>query len=271
MRLTEHRERSRDRLLYLDANGAVDQVRVNYGDPATFGTRVDAGVRLRPPLLGVRAGSLVGDRATSRLRRWRYDHQRPYYSSATSAADDYVIWPVRRPAGCDPATADNVAPRVGVSWDMSGDSKSVVKAFYGRFYFNFADNLPALDPGASELQGLHVQRPERQRALRRTAGARSGRELASAARPTTVDPNLKNSYTDEFDLSYDRQLWGESAFRVAYVRKMEKNLYTTINTREKGSTPCRSRRPSAEQRSTGTTQGTQTITLFDIPSSLRAS
>ena len=85
------------------------------------------------------------------------------------------------------------------------------------------------------------------RLLERCAKLSDDQELgASSPRfggaSTRVDPNLKNPYTDEIDLSYDRQFWGESAFRVAYVRKMEKNLYTTINLARVGQyTPCRAR------------------------------
>jgi hypothetical protein len=164
---------------------------------------------------------------------------------------------------------------------LAGDSKSVVKAFYGRFYFNFADNLAGADPGGpnykditfNDLNGNKLYDGIQE--LGRTATGAFDVKNSFGGTSTTVDPNLKNSYTDEFDLSYDRQLWGESAFRVAYVRKMEKNLYTTINVARIGqyTVPMTLTRPitnySVTAPSTGTVVGNQDFSVFDIPTALK--
>ena len=34
-----------------------------------------------------------------------------------------------------------------MSYDPKGDGKTAIKAFYGRYYFNFADSFSAVDPG----------------------------------------------------------------------------------------------------------------------------
>ena len=135
-------------LLYFDANGAVSQVRVtDYGDPSTFGTAwTQASDYDRHYSAYAQDRFSVSDRVTITYGA-RYDHQRPYYSSAIRQPTITSIWGPTTVPGATLLTADNVAPRLGVSWDMSGDSKSVVKAFYGRFYFNFADNLAGADPG----------------------------------------------------------------------------------------------------------------------------
>src|SRR6185312_4831505 len=172
--------------------------------------------------------------------------------------------------GASLLTADNVAPRVGVSWDMSGDSKSVVKAFYGRFYFNFADNLAGADPGGPNYKDYVFNDPNGNRLFDGTNELGNGVNSFGGT-STTVDPNLKNAYTDEFDLSFDRQFWGESAFRIAYVRKMEKNLYTTINNARIGqytvATPVTAQIQNYSTNGT-VTAGSQPFTLFDIPASL---
>ena len=54
-----------------------------------------------------------------------------------------------------------------------------------------------------------------------------------------MDPNLKTPYTDEVSLSYQQQLWGESSFRVAYVRKMTRDQFFNVNTARQGSSPSR--------------------------------
>ncbi len=259
-------------LLYFDANGAANQVRVtDYGDPTTFGTAwTQASDYDRHYSAYAQDRFSVSDRVTLTYGL-RYDHQRPYYSSAIRQPTISSIWGPTTVPGATLLTADNVAPRLGISWDMSGDSKSVVKAFYGRFYFNFADNLAGADPGGPNYKDYVFNDLNGNKLF--DGPQELGQVVASfGGTSTTVDPNLKNSYTDEIDLSYDRQLWGESAFRVAYVRKMEKNLYTTINTARIGqySVPVQVSVPILNYNGgTGSVVGNQNLTVFDIPSSLK--
>ncbi len=258
-------------ILYFDSNNAPSQVRItDYGDPATFGTAwTQASDYDRHYSAYAQDRFALSDRVTLTYGV-RYDHQRPYYNSAVRQPTISAIWSPATTPGATLLTADNVAPRVGVSWDAMGDSKSVVKAFYGRFYFNFADNLAGADPGGpnykdyvfNDLNGNKLyDGPQELGNVVNSFGGTS----------TTVDPNLKNAYTDEFDLSYDRQFWGESAIRVAYVRKIEKNLYTTINTARIGAytvpTPVTVNLQNYSTTGAVTT-GSETLTLFDIPTAL---
>jgi hypothetical protein len=259
-------------LLYFDSNGAPSQVRVtDYGDPNTFGSAWTQASDYDRHYSGYAQDRFsVSDRVTITYGA-RYDHQRPYYSSAVRQPVITSIWGPTTVPGASLLTADNVAPRVGASWDIAGDSKSVVKAFYGRFYFNFADNLSGADPGGPNYKDFVFNDPNGNKLF--DGPQELGQVVNSfGGTSTTVDANLKNSYTDEFDLSFDRQFWGESAFRVAYVRKMEKNLYTTINTARIGqyTIPVSVTVPIVNYNgSTGSTAGSQTFTVFDIPASLK--
>jgi hypothetical protein len=266
-------------ILYFDSNGAPSQVRItDYGDPATFGTAwTQASDYDRHYSAYAQDRFSVSDRVTLTYGV-RYDHQRPYYSAANRLPTITSIWSPTTVPGATLLTADNVAPRVGVSWDMTGDSKSVVKAFYGRFYYNYADNLSGADPGGPNYKDITFNDQNGNgifdgiQELGRTATGALDVKNSFGGTSTTVDPNLKNSYTDEFDLSYDRQFWGESAFRVAYVRKMEKNLYTTINTARIGqyTVPMPVTLNIQNFSTNGTvTVGPQTFNLFDIPTALK--
>ena len=256
-------------VLYFDSNGAPSQVRItDYGDPATFGTAwTQASDYDRHYSAYAQDRFALSDRVTLTYG-FRYDHQRPYYSSANRLPTITSIWSPSTVPGATLLTADNVAPRVGASWDMTGDSRSVVKAFYGRFYYNYADNLAGADPGGPNYKDFVFND---QNGNRLFDGPQELGQVVNSfgGTSTIVDPNLKNSYTDEFDLSYDRQFWGESAFRIAYVRKMEKNLYTTINTSRIGQytvpTPLT---VNIQNFGTGVV-GPQTFNVFDIPSSLK--
>jgi hypothetical protein len=86
---------------------------------------------------------------------------------------------------------------------------------------------------------------------------------------TTLDPNLRVPYTDEVDLSYQRQFWGESSARVAYVRKMVRSIYANFNIARDGQFTVPFTTTVTLRSFDGGVQGTQVFNLLDIPTSLR--
>jgi hypothetical protein len=59
----------------------------------------------------------------------------------------------------------NVSPRAGFAYDLTGDNRTVLKGYYGRFYNNSADTL-------SDHENPR-RRPQQQPPARRTSGARA--------------------------------------------------------------------------------------------------
>src|SRR6185437_10159391 len=91
---------------------------------------------------------------------------------------------------------------------------------------------------------------------------------------TTLDTSLATPHTDEIDASYQRQFWGEAAWRVLYVRKMTRNQYDSngINIAREGqfTVPVNESVTLAnyDGSKSGAVQGTQDFTVYDIPNSL---
>jgi hypothetical protein len=266
--LTENTGESGD-VYYQDLSGKPDQVQLfNFGDPATLGSAwTGADNRNR------REALFIQDRwsATSRLTLTagvRYDRQRPYYEASTLAPTLSNVFQAGSIPGATLLVRSTFSPRVGVSFDPNGDTKSAIKAFYGRYYNNLAADFANLNPGGAasrtyrfnDLNGNNLyDGPQELGNLVATTGGTT----------TTLDPNLKVPHTDEFDLSYQRQFWGESSARVAYVRKMVRDIYANFNIARDGQftvpTPI-----SVTLRSIdGGVQGTQVFNVFDIPASLR--
>jgi hypothetical protein len=75
---------------------------------------------------------------------------------------------------------------------------------------------------------------------------------------------------DEADLSYQRQFWRESSLRVAYIRKMVRDVYANFNVARDGqfTVPLAT---TVTLRSVDATAGTitQIFNLLDIPAPLR--
>ena len=132
------------------------------------------------------------------------------------------------------ATFNTLVPRVAFIYDLFGNSKTAVKASWGRFATNPAASIAALvnpidiitrkyawdtnyltaDPsvGATRITPAYV------RTLQPIFG---GAQLT----PTAVDPNLKDSYTDEYTLGAEQEVAGGVRAHVTVVRKQQKDTF----------------------------------------------
>jgi hypothetical protein len=254
---------------YQDLNGQPNQVQLfNFGTLSTLGTGwTGADNRNRREALFLQDRWNVNARTTI-TAGVRYDRQRPYYEASTNTPILSDIFPAVTYPGQTILVRNTFAPRLGVSWDPQGDAKGAVKVFYGRYYSNLAQDFAAVNPGGANSRtykfndlnhnGLY-DGPQELGALVATSGGAT----------TTIDPNIVVPHTDELDLSYSRQFWGESSARVAYVRKMFRNLYANRNILREGqfTVPFTAAVPITNF-DTGA-QGVQTFNLMDIPTSLR--
>src|SRR4029077_280142 len=105
---------------------------------------------------------------------------------------------------------NNLSPRVGFTYDVKGDGKTVLKANGGRYYGLGMETASTLQPTTAttlryawgDLNGDNiVQRNELDftKGFIATPPSNYNPSNPSAAvTPATVDPNLKNDITDEF-------------------------------------------------------------------------
>ena len=132
----------------------------------------------------------------------------------------------------DVVTFNTVVPRVALIYDLFGNSKTALKASWGRFATNPAASIASFvnpidfitkkyawdnsyltaDPGvaATRITPAYVA------TLQPILG---GAQLT----PTTVAPNLKDSYTDEYTLGAEQEIAGDLRGYVNFVRKQQKN------------------------------------------------
>jgi hypothetical protein len=256
-------------ILYRDRNGAIDEIRLtDLGTFETFGSSW-TGADDRDK----RHSLFFQDRwsPTARLTLTlgvRWDRQQPHYEASVRQPVLSTIFAAQSTPATTLLTSNKVVPRLGFSYDLVGDGKQVVKGFFGRYYFNFADRLGTVNPGGTnrrdhkfnDLNGNRIfDGPQELGALVASAGGTS----------TTVDPNLKTPYADEVSFSYERQFWRESSFRAAYVMKFVRDEFATYNILREGqfTVPVSA---TVQMRSfDGGIAGTQVFNVFDIPATLR--
>ncbi len=199
---------------------------IETGDPNSYGTDWTVGPNLDLHYAGYLQDRWAPNNRLTITLGVRIDYQRLGYGEAlrkpqitTVLADGSRIFPASTTVASRTFFANtNPAPRLGVTYDVSGKGKTVLKAFYGRYYNNLADGFSAVNPGDisiaeynfRDVYGDHrFHGPENLGSLRLRAGADS----------TPVDPSFKTPYTEEVSGSFETQLPGESSVRLTYVRK----------------------------------------------------
>jgi hypothetical protein len=164
----------------------------------------------------------------------RYDYQRvgygdgerkPTICDATTplqAGDGGRIFPCDTPIGAATFLKNNnVAARIGFSANLDGAGKSVLKAFYGRYYNNLADGFSSANPGGQNYAEYNFNDLNHNGKYDGPAELGTFRFRLGGASATVV-PTTKTPYTDEVSATFERQFWDESSIRGTYVRKMQK-------------------------------------------------
>src|SRR5262245_6020252 len=132
------------------------------------------------------------------------------------------------------ATFNTVVPRVALIYDLFGNSKTALKASWGRFSTNPAASISSLvnpidlttkkyawdnnyltaDPAvaATRITPAYVA------TLQPIFG---GAQLT----PTTVGPHLKDSYTDEYTFGAEQEIASDLRGYFTVIRKLQKNTF----------------------------------------------
>src|SRR5688572_20444073 len=134
------------------------------------------------------------------------------------AVEEYIAWNLP-------------APRVGVTYDLLGDGKTVLKANYGTYWHNpGADFVFSVSPNASAWWRRYPW-TDRNNNNRWEAGEEAAVPTSSRGGVATesLDPNLEDEYTKEFATFIERELMPNFGLRAGYVFKSIDNQYQRVN------------------------------------------
>jgi carboxypeptidase family protein len=161
----------------------------------------------------------------------RFDRYRPWLPQQSLPAGRFVPGALDFPEISEVVLFNHFVPRLGGSYDLQGDGRTVLKANWGRFYFNTGVNLAdAINPNTAnqyadwtwnDTNNDRVYQNGEERVLQTKFGG-----TANAA----IDPNLKNSYTDEASVFVERAVITDLGIRVGYVWKKDNNGWQQVNT-----------------------------------------
>lgn len=166
--------------------------------------------------------------------RWDYhdDEANPAQVPANAVLPDLL--PAIDFGGADSgATFSNVSPRFGVSYDVAGTGRTVLKFNANRYYGLGIFTAGTISPtGQTTLRypwndrngDLFVQREELDltRILNNSTNY-DPRNPNSVVSPASVDRNLQNDITDELIGAFDHELFGGFAVGVSYIWRQYHN------------------------------------------------
>jgi hypothetical protein len=133
--------------------------------------------------------------------------------------------------GADPGIVwNNFSPRLGMTYDMQGNGKTVARANYARYYSQLGNGNIAgtVNPvGSTTLRypwiDLNGDRVAQANEIVASANPLSASTNWSAANPAnilsanSIDPNLKNDTTDEIIVGVDREVGAGFAVGANYI------------------------------------------------------
>lgn len=136
----------------------------------------------------------------------------------------------------------NIAPRAGFTFDLTGEGRSVLKGYWGRYYHNMNTGMPDANPGGNKgvtyefldqnENGLFDGVDELGARVGGSTGAGLARDL-DGGRPqstgTAVDPNLWVPWVDEYSVSLEHQIGNDLGIRASFVHKRQTGAWGNLN------------------------------------------
>ena len=136
------------------------------------------------------------------------------------------------------ATFNTVVPRIALIYDLFGNSKTALKASWGRYATNPAASIAASVNPIDLITKKYAWDTQYLTADPAVAATRITPAYVATLQPifggaqltpTTVDPNLKDSYTDEYTFGAEQEIAGNLRGYVNVIRKVQKNMVGTLD------------------------------------------
>ena len=162
----------------------------------------------------------------------RWDRYRGWMPEQRQIA--FAIGPVSVPEQTFPErsfyTWNSAAPRAGVTYDIAGDGKTVIKASYGLFWHNPGPGISAdANPNSTSKSVTYTWNDingDRHYQLGEEVGAPTSSTLAGNIQ---FDPDIKQPYSHDASVYLERQIANTIGARVGFVFKSEDDLITQYN------------------------------------------
>ena len=133
----------------------------------------------------------------------------------------------------------NIAPRVGFTYDVTGEGRTVFKGYWGRYYHNMDSGWAFTNPGGNKsvtyefldqnMNGLFDGVSELGARLGGSTGAGLGQDFSVPPTGSPVDPNTEQPYVDEVSASFEHQVGNDLGLRASIVHKRQTGAWGNLN------------------------------------------
>lgn len=146
-------------------------------------------------------------------------------------ADVQRLYAPRQISETEVAKSFTAAPRIGFAYDLGGNGKSVIKGFFGQFYYNSApDTLGALEnPNGTGRFQFQFNDLNGNKIL--DSDAELGRLLNTfgGAGFVSIDRDLKRPYSQEASTHFEQEIVEGLSARGSYVYKNMRNKWDEVD------------------------------------------
>jgi hypothetical protein len=120
---------------------------------------------------------------------------------------------------------DNWGPRVGVSFDVTGDAKTLAKASYGTFWlYPAADLASGLNPNATMWFNRYTWSDPNRNGVFDAGEQGTLLSVQGGRAATTFDPDLENTYVRQVTTYVERELIPNFGVRTGFVWNGRRNV-----------------------------------------------
>lgn len=151
-----------------------------------------------------------------------------------------IIYDPRVNEQLKPLVWNTLAPRLGASFDLTGDAKTALKVSFCRYYIaNIMQWFVTVNPNSFISWRTHyivndgtdpaypIDPSDPLTRLRPNPNRLMYNFSATAS--ATMDPNLKSPYLDEFIIGIEREILADTRFGVRYIHKWDRNLIEDVD------------------------------------------
>ncbi len=116
-------------------------------------------------------------------------------------------------------TNNNLAPRIGLSWDPLGDSKTKIFANWGRFYDKLFLQAVVPEEGPDQIFRYYTEDRDGVTGSGTPNNGIGGVITKAPPSASQVDRGLQTPFTDELTVGFERELAPEVSFKMTYINR----------------------------------------------------
>jgi hypothetical protein len=166
-----------------------------------------------------------------------------------------------------------IAPRIGVSWDLRGDGKTVVKANWGRFHHNTGNASGDVNPLREATATFDWLDRNGNRLFSMDELGQNRAVTGVGGVSSSFDPDLRDPYTDSMSVWFERELKANLGFRAGYTFRTDRNNSEAVELARVGTlyTLARTFRDPGVDGILGNADDGPDFTWWDVPGQAPAS